>query len=249
MTLAIKNWTKFQHFKDRTPPWVKLYRELLDDPDWHDLDGDSAKLLVNLWLVASEDDTKNGLLPDPRKLAFRLRMSQAELNQGLAKLEHWLIQVNISVISDQYQDDAPETETETETETEGEAEAEAGLPCPQPARQKPSTPDCPHEEIIRLWAEQLPSAIQPKAWAGKRAEVLRSRWREDKERQSLEWWRDFFAYVAKSDFLMGRTSGNRAPFQLSLDWLCKSENFLKVIEGRYDNRDGSYGPSLFAGGI
>lgn len=119
---------------------------------------------------------------------------------------------------------------------------------PVPARQRPSIPECPHEEIIALWAEQLPSAIQPRAWSGKRAEALRARWREDKDRQGLKWWEDFFAYVAKSDFLMGRTGGTRAPFQLSLDWLCKADNFLKVIEGRYENR-GDEVSGLLAGGI
>jgi hypothetical protein len=31
VTIRIKNWAQFQHFKDRKPPWVKLYRDLLDD--------------------------------------------------------------------------------------------------------------------------------------------------------------------------------------------------------------------------
>jgi hypothetical protein len=124
MRLRIKNWSKHQHFKDRTPPWIKLYREILDDPDWHELDGDSAKVLISLWLIASEDDSHLGLLPDARRLAFRLRIKESQLNQYLTKLKHWLIQDDIKQISDGYQLDAPErageeTETETETETDG----------------------------------------------------------------------------------------------------------------------------------
>src|ERR1019366_3474678 len=64
--MKIKNWHKFQHFKDRRPPWIKLYRDLLDDPDWHELNGDCVKLLVNLWMLASEDKTHQGILPDFR---------------------------------------------------------------------------------------------------------------------------------------------------------------------------------------
>jgi hypothetical protein len=56
MAARVKNWKKFQHFKDRSPPWIKLYRDLLDDPDWHELSGDEAKALVMIWLVASEND-------------------------------------------------------------------------------------------------------------------------------------------------------------------------------------------------
>lgn len=118
--LRIKNWQKFQHFKDRTPPWVKLYREILDDPDWHSLDSDAAKVLIGLWLIASEDETKTGTLPDVRKLAFRLRISEKQLNQALTKLSHWVIQDDIEVISERYQLDAPETETETETDIQPE---------------------------------------------------------------------------------------------------------------------------------
>lgn len=121
----IKNWSKFQHFKDRRPPWVKLYRELLDDIEWHELDPKAAKVLVMLWLIASED---SGNLPDTKQLAFRLRMSERETKSVLASLSHWMEQDDISVISGRYQDvpvaDTPNTATvefgvgETETETE-----------------------------------------------------------------------------------------------------------------------------------
>lgn len=116
MNYKVKNWKQFQHFKDRTPPWIKLYRGLLDDPDFHALDGDTAKQLVMIWLVASEDETHQGLLPCEKKLAFRLRISEKQLKQTLTKLSHWLIQDDINVISDGYQLDAPETERETETD-------------------------------------------------------------------------------------------------------------------------------------
>ena len=32
--LTIKNWHKFQHYKDRNPPWIKLHYEILTRPDW-----------------------------------------------------------------------------------------------------------------------------------------------------------------------------------------------------------------------
>jgi hypothetical protein len=116
--MKIKNWEEFQHFKDRTPPWIKLYRYLLDDPEWHKLSGDDAKVLTMLWLVASEDKAMQGNLPNAETLAFRLRIAESKLNQSLNKLKHWVILDDIKAISRFYQDDAPETETETETETE-----------------------------------------------------------------------------------------------------------------------------------
>jgi hypothetical protein len=118
---AIKGWKKFQHFKDRRPPWIKLYRDLLDDPDWHALDGADAKSLVMLWLIASEDD---GNIPCTRKIAFRLRITETKAEQLLTRLSHWLIQDDITPISPRYQDDTPETEGETDRE-EGETEIRA----------------------------------------------------------------------------------------------------------------------------
>jgi hypothetical protein len=118
MAYKIKDWDKFQHFKDRKPPWVKLYRDILDDPDWHELDGDSAKALVAIWLIASEDETKTGTLPETRKLAFRLRVTESKVLQILNKLSNFLYQDDINMISERYQHDTPETETETYTEAD-----------------------------------------------------------------------------------------------------------------------------------
>lgn len=128
MTLRIKNWSKHQHFKDRTPPWIKLYRDILDDPDWHELDGDVAKVLISLWLIASEDESHQGALPDSRKLAFRLRMKESQLNQTLTKLSEWLIRDDIETISERHRVDVPETEGETEIEQIGRAKRRMQIP-------------------------------------------------------------------------------------------------------------------------
>lgn len=108
--MKIKNWGKFQHFKDRRPPWVKLYRDLLDDMQWHELDPLSSKVLVTLWLLASEDEEQEGKLPDIKTLAWRMRMSEKQVKECLNKLNHWLVQDDINAISERNQDDAPETE-------------------------------------------------------------------------------------------------------------------------------------------
>lgn len=122
MTTRIKGWSSFQHFKDRKPPWIKLYRELLDDVEWHELDPKAAKLLVMLWLIASEND---GILPNDKTLSFRLRISTSELKSLISKLSHWLVQDDINLISERYQDDSLETETEGETEKRKRQNTEA----------------------------------------------------------------------------------------------------------------------------
>ena len=52
--------------------------------------------------------------------------------------------------------------------------------------------------------------------------------------EELADWVDMFGYIKQSDFLMGNVhSGNRKPFQLSLEWLVKKQNMIKLIEGAY----------------
>jgi hypothetical protein len=34
VVISVRNWARFQHYKDRDPPWVKLYRDLLTSESW-----------------------------------------------------------------------------------------------------------------------------------------------------------------------------------------------------------------------
>jgi hypothetical protein len=153
MGLRIKNWKQFQHFKDRKPPWVKLYRDLLDDVEWYEMAGEDFKFLVGLWLLASESEGPDGELPPLKGIAFRLRVSERVARDRISRLNHWLVgscevlrQDDINVISDisaistRYHVDDPETETETETETEGEGSPSATAAEPlAPSESKPKT--------------------------------------------------------------------------------------------------------------
>jgi hypothetical protein len=133
--MKIKNWTKFQHFKDRRPPWVKLYRDILDDLEWHELDPLAAKVLVMLWLIASEN---NGRIPDNKTLAFRLRLTEVKTKEIIIKLSHWLEQDDMTTISEQYQSDSTERETERETETKTKTKRESAtvVACPPDVSQQ-----------------------------------------------------------------------------------------------------------------
>lgn len=107
---------------------------------------------------------------------------------------------------------------------------------------------CPHQEIIAAYHRLLPMGRQVREWTPARASALRSRWREKSIRQTLVWWEKFFSYVARSSFLTGKAqSSDRRPFEVSLDWLIKSENMAKVIEGAYhDVQDADQGEPAHA---
>lgn len=54
--LRVKNWEEFQHYRDRSPPWIKLHRDLLRDYRFTCLQDASKLHLVLIWLLASQMD-------------------------------------------------------------------------------------------------------------------------------------------------------------------------------------------------
>ena len=117
--IKIKDWDEFQHFKDRSPPWIKLYKTILERRDIAMISDCNFRVLVGLWLLASEDETRQGILPPIEDISFRLRKTEKQINEALQELKPFLIFDDNSVISERYQDGILETETETETEVEG----------------------------------------------------------------------------------------------------------------------------------
>lgn len=103
-------------------------------------------------------------------------------------------------------------------------------------------PDCPHEAIVDLYHEVLPNLPRVEVWGDFRRGLLRQRWREvcsDQkytQAEAVEWFRDYFALVKSSHFLTGRAKakpGERA-FLADLEWLVRPQNFVKVVEGKYN---------------
>ena len=85
MSITPKNWDNFQHYKDRSPAWIKLHRGLLDDFTFARLPVASRALAPLLWLLASEY-TDGKITASTEELAFRLRMSHDEMIVALSPL-------------------------------------------------------------------------------------------------------------------------------------------------------------------
>jgi hypothetical protein len=102
---------------------------------------------------------------------------------------------------------------------------------------------CPADEILRLYHTQCQALPRAMMLNGNRRKHLVSRWREvyatDKfadKSEGIEIFKSFFERVNNSDFLCGRTQNkNGRVWKASLDWLILPTNFLKVVEGHYDN--------------
>lgn len=59
--LQVKNFEKFQHYKDRRPPWIKLYRDLWSDPEFFSLTETERYFLISFFMIASQNENR---IPD-----------------------------------------------------------------------------------------------------------------------------------------------------------------------------------------
>jgi hypothetical protein len=57
-TFSVKNFETFQHYKDRSPPWIRLYNSTLDDYEIGHLPDAVKAHLIAIWLLASRYDNK-----------------------------------------------------------------------------------------------------------------------------------------------------------------------------------------------
>ena len=78
--IVIRNLDRFQHYKNRRPPWVKLHRELLDDMELMRLHAASKWLAVCSILIASEVEHGKCLPADASWWSWRLRCPVKEAN-------------------------------------------------------------------------------------------------------------------------------------------------------------------------
>lgn len=133
---------------------------------------------------------------------------------------------------------AQEADTESETENNlinpnGLIVVEAIVDTQKTSKDK--SPPCPQKEIIALYHEILPECPRVKEWSPADAASLRARWNHDPDRQNLEFWMKLFNFINKEcDFLMGRVKNKE--FYASLRWICAQKNFVKIMEGNYQNR-------------
>ena len=69
--LKIRNWDKWQSYrKDRgQPPWIKIHRCVMRNPEWVSLTDAERGQLVSMWLLAAD---ANGVVPATPETIKRL---------------------------------------------------------------------------------------------------------------------------------------------------------------------------------
>jgi hypothetical protein len=119
--LRVKNWDRYQHYKERKPPWIKLYVSLLCSPNVDTLSDVGKYHLIAIMALASQHDN---LIPFNKGWITRVIHANSRINWD-ALLSCDMIECvhdASTTLSSCKHDASPrarsrETETETETET------------------------------------------------------------------------------------------------------------------------------------
>lgn len=110
---------------------------------------------------------------------------------------------------------------------------------------RPGEIPCPHKRIIEAYETILPELPRVRVWRAQQASDLRARWREklregkfSDEESGVDYFRRFFGYVRRSEFLMGRRSGRDGrTFRNCLAWMVKAKNFDGIVDGKYHDQE------------
>lgn len=180
MRLTPKNWGSFQHYKDRSPAWIKLHRSLLDDYEFHCLPVASRALAPCIWLLAAEYE--NGVIDaTPEKIAFRLRMTPAELCEALKPLIDRGFLKPEDGASEVLAECKPDACLEKRREETYTPETEKSAPL-APRVASLSVSDLVEDGLTEQTAVEFlalrkrkRAPLTPRAWDGIKAEVLKAR--------------------------------------------------------------------------
>lgn len=230
--ISIPNWEELQHYKDRTPPWIKLHNSILETYEFELLPDNSKAHLLCIMLLASR--TNNKIKADPRYIARRIgATTKVDLD---ILLESGLITIKQEV-KRQEQDASKMLQKQEQDAIEKRGEEKRG-----------------EENICQLVADEYNKILGSElgkviSLSKKRESNIKScvsqMEKTEHDFSKVSTWSSFFSYIKKSDFLMGRSSEWSAGF----DFIINKSNLLKIIEGNYENKSkpvDSYKPREFS---
>lgn len=129
MIYKVKNWERFQHYRDRNPPWIKLHFALLSSSDWVTLDDASRVLAIACMLVASRNEGQ--IDGSASGLAFLKRVAYLNRAPSLKPLiDCGFLESASANASNTLADARPETENLIQTQDLKQGEKSAAAPLP-----------------------------------------------------------------------------------------------------------------------
>lgn len=115
-TFSVANFTELQHYRDRSPPWIKLYNKTLDNYELGQLPDASKAHLFAIWLLASRYN--NQIPADAQWVAKRINATSPVDLLGLHKSGFIVLNQDCSILlAERKQSACLERERETEIDT------------------------------------------------------------------------------------------------------------------------------------
>lgn len=102
--LQIENWARWQSYRaDRgQPPWIKIHRCVMRNPEWVELTDSERGQLVSMWLLAADN---NGLIPSSPDLIQKLCFMSDPLDIDKFKNLGFIRQADVKAASKRRQSD------------------------------------------------------------------------------------------------------------------------------------------------
>ena len=171
------------------------------------------------WESRPADEAKRALLP-PRTAA-----ADVDVTSGRNQVENQQIYGEKNLLL-QYS-----TEQYLDIDIDSKESMEDKPPEPQ-ADDSPEREPVPYKEIQELYLSICVSFPKIMAINGQRKKAVRARWNEHKDIKVFE---KLFRKAEASSFMKGRNDRN---WTADFDWMMKPTNFIKILEGKYDDPAG-----------
>lgn len=133
---------------------------------------------------------------------------------------------------DEYEDEDKREDTEI-ADAISESKPQAVV---DPEAEEGGAENVPFKQIVDLFHRLCPSFGKLRMVEGKRKQAIAARWRVTPDLAVFE---ELFRLAEASDFLKGQNARN---WHANFDWLMCATNFQKVLEHRYDNKNGRSAP-------
>lgn len=233
--------------------WFRLWTDILDDVKMLQLTDYEFKIFTFLLAHASEVDSMSGeCQSNVKSMSIRFRTQVNHLSKafetfqklglitmngdGHIKITNWSkrqfrsdnVYARVKKHREVTQNrnvSCNDIETVSETDSDTDTDRDINI-------------SCPHKEIVQTYNDILGTILTPAKYSlwmkSDRSKTLQSRWKQDKKHQSLEFWEGLFIYVRdKCPFLVGT---NDRQWKADIGWIIKRENFIKILEGKYERR-------------
>jgi hypothetical protein len=233
--------------------FITLHRKILEW-EWYD-DLNTARLFIHCLLKANHKDGKwrgiiikrGSFLTSTNTLSKETKLSTSQIRTAIKKLKSTneitsQSQAQYSVITmleyDRYQtndklNDKPMTnqsQTNDKPMTTNNNENNENNENNKPKKEK-----IPYQHIVDLYNDILTDLPNVFELTPKRKTGIKKLYNFKKEHKDISWWRDYFTFITKSNFLMGRVemSGNHENWKCDFDFIININKFVNIIEGKY----------------